>query len=159
MPHTYFNLLFSLKCIMKKIIHTTISVPISSWTFTVFRFKEQHTKQFVYRPFNWYWHIRVDTIYLTYSWTYMTVYFSYSVGQTHLSSFLLQKNPTFFNTRLLFSQKGIHLLTLRKYATHLFTRPLSNVISDIIMSRLNLILRKQYFDNQFTHFKTKTWKV
>ena len=48
---------------------------------------------------------------------------------------------------------------LRKYATHLFTTPLSNVIFDNMMSRLILTLTKQFFDNQFTHFKMKTWKV
>ena len=36
---------------------------------------------------------------------------------------------------------------------------MSNVISDNIMSRLILILRKQFFDNQFTHFKIKLEKV
>ena len=45
---------------------------------------------------------------------------------------------------------------LRKYATHLFTTPLSNVIFDNMMSRLILTLTKQFFDNQFTHFKIKT---
>ena len=45
---------------------------------------------------------------------------------------------------------------LRKYATHLFTTPLSNVISDNMMSRLILTLTKQVFDNQFTHFNIKT---
>ena len=45
---------------------------------------------------------------------------------------------------------------LRKYATHLFTTTLSNVIFDNMMSRLILTLTKQFFDNQFTHFKIKT---
>ena len=45
---------------------------------------------------------------------------------------------------------------LRKYATHLFTTPLSNVISDTMMSRLILTLTKHFFDNQFTHFNIKT---
>ena len=45
---------------------------------------------------------------------------------------------------------------LKKYATHLFTTPLSNVIFDNMMSRLILTLTKQFFDNQFTHFKIKT---
>ena len=31
---------------------------------------------------------------------------------------------------------------------------MSNVISDNIMSRLILILRKQFFDNQFAHFNS-----
>ena len=31
---------------------------------------------------------------------------------------------------------------------------LSNVISDNMMSRLILILRKQFFDNQFAHFNS-----
>ena len=48
-------------------------------------------------------------------------------------------------------------LDLRKYANH-FTTPLSNVISDNMMSRLILILTKQFFDNQFTHFKIKLEK-
>ena len=39
-----------------------------------------------------------------------------------------------------------------KYATHLFTTPLSNVISDNMKSRLILTLTKQFFENQFTHF-------
>ena len=43
-----------------------------------------------------------------------------------------------------------------KYAIHLFTTPLSNVVSDNMMSRLILTLRKQFFHNQFTHFKIKT---
>ena len=47
----------------------------------------------------------------------------------------------------------------RKYATHLFITPLSNVLSDNMMSRLILTLTKQFFDNQFTHFKIKTRKV
>ena len=45
---------------------------------------------------------------------------------------------------------------LRKYATHLFTTPLLNVIFDNMMSRLILTLTKQFFNNQFTHFKIKT---
>ena len=45
---------------------------------------------------------------------------------------------------------------LRKYATHLFTTPLSNVISDNMMSSLILTLTKQFFDNQFTRLKIKT---
>ena len=45
------------------------------------------------------------------------------------------------------------------YAAHLFTTPLSNVISNNMVSKLILILTKQFFDNQFTHFKIKTWKV
>ena len=35
--------------------------------------------------------------------------------------------------------------------------PLSNVISDNMMSRLILTLSKQFFDNKFTHFKIKTF--
>ena len=58
-----------------------------------------------------------------------------------------------------FSAKHTPSATLRKYATHLFTTPLSNVIFDNMMSRLILTLTKQFFDNQFTHFKIKTWKV
>ena len=89
-----------------------------------FRFDAHHTKRFVYPPFNWYCHIRVNPIYLSYPMTYMTVYSWYSVGQTHLSPFPLQnKNkrkktpkPAFFNTRLLCSPKGTHLLTLRTVA-------------------------------------------
>ena len=45
---------------------------------------------------------------------------------------------------------------LRKYATHLFTTPLSNVIYDNMISRSILTLTKQFFDNIFTHFKIKT---
>ena len=45
---------------------------------------------------------------------------------------------------------------LRKYANHLFTTPLANVIFDNMMSRLISTLTKQFFDNQFTHFKIKT---
>ena len=41
------------------------------------------------------------------------------------------------------------------YAAHLLTTP----ISDNMMSRLIFILTKQFFDNQFTHFKIKTWIV
>ena len=48
--------------------------------------------------------------------------------------------------------------TLRNYATHLFTTPLSNDFSDNMMSRLILTLTKQFFDNQFTHLRIKTWK-
>ena len=44
----------------------------------------------------------------------------------------------------------------RKYATHLFIAPLSNVLSDNMMSRLILTLTKTIFKNQFTHFKIKT---
>ena len=47
-------------------------------------------------------------------------------------------------------------LVLRKYATHLFTTPLSNLISDNMMSRLILTLIKHVFDNQFIHFNIKT---
>ena len=53
----------------------------------------------------------------------------------------------------------ISLFVKRKYATHLFTKTLSNVLSDNMMSRLILTLTKQFFDNQLTHFKIKTWKV
>ena len=51
---------------------------------------------------------------------------------------------------------NIERRNLRKYATHLFTTPLSNVIFDNMMSRLIITLTKQFFDNQFTHFKIKT---
>ena len=108
--HTDFNILCSIKCIMKKMIPMpNIPFPISFCTFTVF---DHQTKPFFYPPFNWCRHIWMDPIYLTYSWIYMAVYSSYSVGQTHLSSFLL-KESAFFNTRLLFSPKGIQLFTLR----------------------------------------------
>ena len=49
------------------------------------------------------------------------------------------------------------VVRLRKYATHLFTTPLSNVISDNMMSRLILTLIKQDSDNQFTNLYVKTW--
>ena len=39
---------------------------------------------------------------------------------------------------------------LREYATHLFTSPLSNVISDNMMSRLILILTEQVFESTYT---------
>ena len=47
---------------------------------------------------------------------------------------------------------------LKKYATHLFTTPLSNVTSDNMMSRLIFTLTKQFFDNLYTHFKIKLEK-
>ena len=47
---------------------------------------------------------------------------------------------------------------LRKYATHLFTTPLSNVMSVNMMSILILTLTKQEFDNRLTHFNIKYWK-
>ena len=46
-------------------------------------------------------------------------------------------------------------LVLRKYATYLFTTPLSNIVYGNMMSRLNL--KKQFFDNQCTHFKIKSF--
>ena len=45
---------------------------------------------------------------------------------------------------------------LRKYATNLFTTPVSNVISHYMMSRMILTFTKQFFDNQFKHFEIKT---
>ena len=46
---------------------------------------------------------------------------------------------------------------LKKYATHLFTTPLSNPISDN-MSRLILTLTKHFFDIQLKHFKKNNLK-
>ena len=48
------------------------------------------------------------------------------------------------------------MLDLRKYATHLFTTPLSNLISDNMM--LSRTLTKQFIDHQFTHFTIKKLK-
>ena len=67
---------------------------------------------------------------------------------------LCMKIPYFLRKAIFFVD--INALILRKYATHLFTTPLSNVIFDNMMSRLILTLTKQFFDNQFTHFKINT---
>ena len=50
----------------------------------------------------------MDPIYLKYSWIYVVVISSYSVGQTRLSSSYLQKRKK-INSRLLFSLKDICL--------------------------------------------------
>ena len=47
---------------------------------------------------------------------------------------------------------------LRKYATHLFTTPQSNVLSYNMMSKLILTLTKQVSENQYTRLCIKTYE-
>lgn len=96
-----------------------------------------------------------------YSWSIM---FSFFLRHIRLIFAKLFKNDfktskMHFHNVLLYPLGKCAINQLRKYATHLFTTPLSNVIFDNMMSRLILTLTKQFFDNQFTHFKIKTWKV
>ena len=94
MPLIDWKLLFSLDDAFWK--NDTYAVKFLYYFFlyvhSVLNLKVEHqTNQFVYPPFNWCWHVLVDLIYLTYSKTYMIVYSSYTVEQTHLSSIHLQK--------------------------------------------------------------------
>ena len=68
-------------------------------------------------------------------------------GGAYIANLLFKKNPSNFS------------LNLRKYDTHFFNTPLSNFIADNMMSRLIFTLPKQVFDNRFTYFNIKTWKV